>query len=368
MPKGVSLTISKMIFCGTAAFLLNSCGLIAKNSTEPGAYLKRALSIIEGNALNSDNVNWKLVRAKSAEIASESKTPSDTYKAINYALSELKDHHSFLLDANGKPTPQYSKPEIFDDRFAGKDAESPFITPEEIISTDKGVIGRVVVAEFGGKRESTESADFSRSLQTKISTIAEKKPIGWIVDLRRNGGGNMWPMLVGIGPLLGSGPLGYFESRGKYQTRWFYDGGRAGTLTKRGLENVISKIDNPIKNCRRNAPIAVLIDRYTASSGEAVAIAFKGLPNTRFFGERSAGLSTANGPFELADGAVIWLTTGVDLDRDKAKYYSGVTPDVTVKTSATEDKVVEAASSWISQRQAQQPVDPHATTLVTPLR
>jgi C-terminal processing protease CtpA/Prc len=28
---------------------------------------------------------------------------------------------------------------------------------------------------------------------------------GWIVDLRNNGGGNMWPMLTGIGSILGEG-------------------------------------------------------------------------------------------------------------------------------------------------------------------
>ena len=33
---------------------------------------------------------------------------------------------------------------------------------------------------------------------------------GWIVDLRGNFGGNMWPMLLSVEPLIGNGTLGYF--------------------------------------------------------------------------------------------------------------------------------------------------------------
>ncbi|MEU3854069.1 S41 family peptidase [Streptomyces sp. NPDC029554] len=28
---------------------------------------------------------------------------------------------------------------------------------------------------------------------------------GWVIDLRRNHGGNMWPMLAVVGPILGDG-------------------------------------------------------------------------------------------------------------------------------------------------------------------
>lgn len=40
--------------------------------------------------------------------------------------------------------------------------------------------------------------------------LLDEQACGWIVDLRGNGGGNLFPMLVAIAPLLGPGPtVGY---------------------------------------------------------------------------------------------------------------------------------------------------------------
>ena len=49
-----------------------------------------------------------------------------------------------------------------------------------------------------------------QQIQDQIKIMDHPYNIGWIVDLRGNGGGNMWPMLAGIGPILGEGIAGYF--------------------------------------------------------------------------------------------------------------------------------------------------------------
>ena len=55
--------------------------------------------------------------------------------------------------------------------------------------------------------------------------------------LRGNGGGNMWPMIAGVGPLLGEGPLGYFigpigiENRGSHRMAPIVDDLPAGCVT-----------------------------------------------------------------------------------------------------------------------------------------
>lgn len=41
-------------------------------------------------------------------------------------------------------------------------------------------------------------------------------PCGWIVDLRQNSGGDLWPMLAGLGPLLGEGLAGAFVNPDEY--------------------------------------------------------------------------------------------------------------------------------------------------------
>jgi C-terminal processing protease CtpA/Prc len=99
---------------------------------------------------------------------------------------------------------------------------------------------------------------------------------------------------------------------------------------------------------------AVLIDRSTGSSGEAIAIAFRGRGHTRFFGEHTQGVSTVNTTILLSDGAELWLTIGVQADRYGKEYVNGFAPDEVLESAKhvmqpSSDPVVQAALSWLSR-------------------
>lgn len=51
----------------------------------------------------------------------------------------------------------------------------------------------------------------------------------------------------------------------------------------------------------------------TASSGEAVLLAFRGMENVRTFGSSTAGYASANMSFPLYGGARLVLTVGADV-------------------------------------------------------
>ena len=69
---------------------------------------------------------------------------------------------------------------------------------------------------------------------------------------------------------------------------------------------------------RRESPrVAVLFDGATASSGEAVVVAFQRRADTRSFGTVTCGLSTANEAYTMSDGASLLLTVAVMADRTK---------------------------------------------------
>jgi C-terminal processing protease CtpA/Prc len=157
--------------------------------------------------------------------------------------------------------------------------------------------------------------------------------------LRSNTGGNMWPMLAGLKPFLGSAGLGTFESPTGSSPKWVA-GQSVGVEPPEAL------------GVLENAWVAVLTGPRTASSGEAVTIAFRGRPHTRSFGLPTAGLSTANGTFPLPDGAMILLTTAVEADRTGRKYGDKIDPDVRVEagTTAAGDAVLAAATQWLGQR------------------
>lgn len=104
-------------------------------------------------------------------------------------------------------------------------------------------------------------------------------------------------------------------------------------------------------------PVVVLTDEITASSAEAIVIAFKGRPKTHFIGMPTRGLPTANQPFRLSDGAVLNLTTAIEADRTGKTYDTKILPDTEVKTDwelygTDGDTAIKAAVKWLrSQKQ-----------------
>lgn len=97
----------------------------------------------------------------------------------------------------------------------------------------------------------------------------------------------------------------------------------------------------------------MLISPHTASAGEAVAIALKGRPNTRFFGMPTAGVPTGNRTFRLPDSAEIALTTTIELDRSRVEYDGPIVPDLTVAPDASSsrnaDGALAAAQYWLRE-------------------
>jgi carboxyl-terminal processing protease len=121
---------------------------------------------------------------------------------------------------------------------------------------------------------------------------------------------------------------------------WSYENGVA-----RESQNELVRIGTPYTLRRANPKVAVLINPVTASSGEAMAISFKGRPNTRSFGAPTCGLSTVNAVMILSDGATLVLTQGTMADRSKNLYGKTVQPDETAYSSVAVDKAI----AWLLQ-------------------
>jgi len=163
----------------------------------------------------------------------------------------------------------------------------------------------------------------------------------------------MWPMLAGIGAVLGEGDLGAFESPNGDREAWFDNAGKAGTRPPQGPENISAYIEQPPFALPGLPWVAVLFDRGTASSGEAVAISFAGRPRERSFGEHTAGFSTSNQMYPLSDGATLFLCVGIEADRTGRHYPDGLDPDVklpapTARPAEGQDALLQAAEDWIA--------------------
>jgi C-terminal processing protease CtpA/Prc len=70
------------------------------------------------------------------------------------------------------------------------------------------------------------------------------------------------------------------------------------------------------------------IDEASSGSGEAIEVAFKARPDTKFIGMATYGLSTANQSYNMSDGGVLYLTVLTMADRTQKIYGKKNEPDV----------------------------------------
>src|SRR5690606_30239241 len=107
----------------------------------------------------------------------------------------------------------------------------------------------------------------------------------------------------GLGPLLGDGDAVFATyPDGRRESVW-YRGGAAGLgefarLRVRGDAYRLRGAD---------ARVAVLLGPSTASAGEVLAMAFRGVDGRRSFGAGTGGVNTGTRTFVLADGAELVL-------------------------------------------------------------
>ncbi len=193
---------------------------------------------------------------------------------------------------------------------------------------------------------------FAVTAHRLIEEVNCADPVGWIIDLRFDHGGNMWPMLLAVGPFLGSGSVGSCVRLDGHREEWSYSNGRVAL----GDRVIVELGDAPCELRNPSTSVAVLIGEGTASAGEAIAASFRGRPGTRFFGSPTAGLSTGIEQFVLSDGAKIFLATCAFADRHGKVIEGSISPEETVWGTAVppdaleEDRVVRAAVTWLILR------------------
>jgi len=296
----------------------------SSSSSQAGdAYLRAILALMQNNSVNRLRIDWPAFQSQVLAKAPNAATIADTYPAIELALQLLDDHHSIYAKANN----------------AGFITSPSSPTGCSIATVDDPAvpadIGYVRVASFSGANPQA----FAVSIQDAIRARDAATLAGWIVDLRGNTGGNMWPMLAGIGPVLGTGTAGYFVLAGGAAEPWAY---AAGGAYLNG--NVVVSAPGFYDLLRRDPRVAVLTDKRVVSSGEAIAVAFRGRPNTRTLGTETCGVTIANSSYTLTDGGVLSLTTALFADRKQNAYNAPLPPDEVITDPSA---LVQRAIAWI---------------------
>lgn len=272
---------------------------------------KDGIRLMDKFGIYSSTEEWAQVRDSYRDLAMKAQSEEDLVKVLDDAVQIAGGKHS---SAFFQKSTEEEKDSYIDPTIERKD---------DLIY--------IKVPEFSSTQEMEEA------YAEKISeSLKDKKIKKVMIDLRDNPGGSMYPMILGLSPLLPDGKV--FSFVGKDQEDFMaidLEDGKITSYPNLQVSNV-EKLED--------VKIAVLAGDNTASSGEATLLALKGLPNVRVFGKPSAGYLSTNQMFPLGDKIILNLTLGFFKDRDGNIYgEEAILPDVDT------DNPYEDGLSWLNE-------------------
>ncbi|WP_342646458.1 S41 family peptidase [Mucilaginibacter sp. CSA2-8R] len=335
-----------------ALFVLSCPAISLAQQTLSGADSARmvidsVLTYARHHSVYRDKVDWAKLTATVKERSAQAKSVQEAMPSVALIYELLGDFHGFAV-YNRKYYRWKAPRAPFDTvKYRSLIAKSKQKHKVEAQLLKKGY-GYLLIPDNNPTHEH-ETDTLSQQIQDSLAKLQPEKLKGLIIDLRTNGGGNMYPMILGVANLLGDGQFGSFiDPVTKQKDAW----GIKGKATYAGKDTVcrLQRIGKPAIKLK----VALLIGPYTASSGEATAITFMGRKNTRLFGNKTAAYTTANQSFQVFNINVL-MAVAVEADRNGNTYYGAVSPQQEVNgldnfENLNRDSKVIAALQWLGAK------------------
>lgn len=281
--------------------------------------LGQAIRETRTRAAYAARMDWPLATAQAVALVIDGSTRRDALPGVQLILKSLGDKHSWatVLDENG--------------RLTANGEEVPYRAPQSRLQALDGghAVGWLTIpllVATGG----LEARTYVDTIRAGLLHALNVGVCGFVVDLSEHQGGNMWPGLEGLGPLFGADVVvGSFRRAQSWRIQKPTEGVDGGLW-----RDEVARL-----------PVAVLVGPLTASSGEALAVAFSGRPETEFFGRKTRGLATSNQMIQLGDGLVAFVMTSEMLDRHGKAFPNGIVPPV---EDASDAEASVRALAWLS--------------------
>lgn len=297
--------IGNLLLVGLALAAV-SCTLFI-NHHSPKGYVKYAVYLLDRDGLYADSPEWTLKRKEVLQAAKSVADLDEAHGLIEEAAGVAGGKHSFLM-APVKDTASYQE------------------SAPEVEMLEGGIIHAVLPGHTGVKISD------SLYIHTVFDYLQEHLDAkGVIVDLRNNTGGNMYPMITAVSPLLPDDIILRFKSRK-----------RTTPITLDYVTKSYGLATEDIGKISASTPVAVLTDGNTGSSGEATLICFLGLDNVKTFGCPTAGYPSGNVTHILSDGYLFAITRSAEIARTGEVFCEDpINPDYNTETP------MEDAIAWI---------------------
>lgn len=308
-------------------------------------------TFIKFNSIHRSTADWNKIDKSFKEQIQNAKSIKDTMNCFVTVLGSLNDVHSQIFLNN----------QFYGYYPSFEDSVLVWLKPlnDKAISMTNKFYSEIVEDKIGYIRvpsiqiyDPTQINHYAQSLSDIVTELSIKCKKGFIIDLRLNGGGNLYPMLSGLSQFLGNQPIAYETDINDSIIRtWEL---KNGNFIIGGYQATDIKTKNESK--LKSIPIVVIIGPVTKSSGSMTAIAFKGRPNTYFIGEPTAdGYTTSNGYFQFAQNLTLNFATNFVADRNKKVYKTTVNPDLTIYhgndfDNLLNDAKIKAAIKWLTEK------------------
>lgn len=254
---------------------------------------EQALELMQRNALRKD-ISWDSLVTTARVQLSEATSVQDAHAVINQCLERVQGSHSFIM-----PSRHAALYHNDTTRLKRRPVLNELVGAIEYNMADQG-IGYIAVP-WMSTSDPVVCTLMADSLQSLIGRLAAQGATRWIIDLHSS-----TPMCK--------------------------------------TSKHVTLADH------QRQQIVVLTGPKTSSSGEILALAFKGMPRARLMGEPTAGLTTANTTYDLYDGSTLVLTICREADRHGNICEGKIIPHDIIKPDPLrkdEDVVKDNALMWL---------------------
>lgn len=272
-------------------------------------YGKISIEIMDSNGYYANEEKWQEQKEKALKEIQTLSSFEEAYPIIEESLKVAGGKHSFLIPK---------------DDLQEKKSEDKMPTVERLDDILIINLPSILDAQNNGNKYA----------EIVLETLQDNQDVkGVIIDLRENTGGDMGPMVTSVSPLLPDGEILFFKNRQNEYPILLENGKVSGGGTE---------IVTNIKPFKLEMPVALLTSERTASSAEALIMSFIDLERVKLFGQSTAGYASANAPYPLYDGTIMFLTTAFNQTPNGKIFYEDPIP-VDIETG----QPLEEAVSWL---------------------
>ena len=322
--------MSRTILFGFA-FLVSIVGYGQQLSTQDSIsiFYDSLFYHLENRFVDKDQIDWKQIKPFIKTEALKSNSLEASLTTTTLLFDTIRGNHINLFSENGWYKSTLGKQlhrEDFHVKWLEKYASKPQFEVK-LLAEDYGYVLMPAMLLIDLSQDSLDK--ITQKMYDAFMQVHQSKELkGWIIDLRFNEGGNIFPMLTSLYHLIGNNTVYVTLDQNmsiaeihRLKDGVFYE----GSAVKQTIQ-----VHEPAET---EIPVALITGKISGSCGELIPVAFRGRENVTVIGEETYGLLSGNDLIHLPFNAKIALTTGYLADR-KAKYTPTIIPHTLIEKQA----------------------------------